>query len=34
VRFREISLEAAHELVRGRERAIAMLREGLAAKIH
>jgi antagonist of KipI len=34
VRFREISLEAAHELVRGRERAIAMLRVGLAAKIH
>ena len=34
VRFREVTLEEAHELVHGREHALAMLREGLAGKIH
>lgn len=33
LRFGEVSLEAARELVRIRERAIAMLREGLAGKL-
>lgn len=33
LRFVEVSLEAARELVRIRERAIAMLREGLAGKL-
>lgn len=33
IRFREIPLEEAHELLRVRERAVAMLREGLAQKI-
>lgn len=34
MRFREVTLAEAHELVRVRERALAMLREGLAEKFH
>lgn len=34
VRFREITLGEAHQLALTRERALAMLREGLAQKIH
>lgn len=33
VRFREVSLEEAHELARAREHALAMLHEGLAEKL-
>ena len=33
LRFREVTLEKAHELARGRERALAILREGLAQKL-
>jgi antagonist of KipI len=34
VRFREVTLAEAHEFTRARERALAMLREGLAEKFH
>jgi allophanate hydrolase subunit 2 len=33
VRFTEVPLAAAHELILTREHALAMLREGLAGKI-
>ena len=33
LRFREVTLEAAHQLILDRERALALLREGLAQKI-